>query len=68
MGGLFSSPKAPTPPPPATPAAAPRDDATFKPGDDGLKKTKKMTAIKKGKGRLAIAVKSGVKSGVAKGY
>ena len=68
MGGLFSSPKAPTPPPPAPPSQAPTDEATFKPGDEGTKKQKKLTAIKKGKGRLAIAVKSGTKSGVAKGF
>lgn len=67
MGGLFSSPKAPTPPPPVTPTVT-QDEASFKPGDDGEKRTKKLTAIKKGKGRLAIAAKTGVKSGVKKGY
>ncbi len=68
MGGIFSSPKAPTPPPPQPPAAAPTEGATFKPGDEGTKKQKKLTAIKKGKGRLAIATKSGTKSGTAKGF
>ncbi len=69
MGGLFGgSNKAPAPPPPAPPSQAPTEEATFKPGDEGLKKQKKLTAIKKGKGRLAISVKSGTKSGVAKGF
>jgi hypothetical protein len=68
MGGLFGSSKAPTPPPPVPPSSAPVTEATFTPGDEGTKKQKKLTAIKKGKGRLAISTKSGVKSGVSKGY
>lgn len=68
MGGIFRSPKAPTPPPPQPPAQAPTEEATFKPGDEGTKKQKKLTAIKKGKGRLAIATTSGTKSGVSKGF
>jgi len=68
MGGIFKSPSAPTPPPPQPPAQAPTDEATFKPGDEGTKKQKKLTAIKKGKSRLAIATTSGAKSGVSKGF
>jgi len=67
MGGIFGGSKAPTPPPPAPPSAAPTEQATFKPGDEGTKKQKKLTAIKKGKSRLAIATTSGTKSGTAKG-
>lgn len=67
MGGIFKSPKAPTPPPPAPPSQAPTDQATFKPGDEGTKKQKKLTAIKKGKSRLAIATTTGTKSGIKTG-
>ena len=67
MGGIFKSSSAPTPPP-APPAAAPIEEATFKPGDEGEKKAKKMAAIKKGKSRLAISTKTGIKSGIKKGY
>ena len=67
MGGIFKSHTAPTPPPPAAPSQAPTDQATFKPGDEGTNKQKKLTAIKKGKSRLAIATATGTKSGVAKG-
>lgn len=67
MGGLFKSPSAPTPPPPAAPSQAPTDEATFKPGDEGTKKQKKLTAIKKGKSRLAIASTTGTKSGIKTG-
>ena len=66
MGGIFGSRKAPTPPPPAAPTA-PTEEATFKPGDEGKKKQKKLTAIKKGKGRLAIATATGTKSGIKTG-
>ena len=68
MGGILGGSKAPTPPPPQPPAAAPTEEATFKPGDEGEKKQKKLTAIKKGKGRLAISTKTGTKSGVSKGF
>lgn len=68
MGGIFKSSPAPTPPPPVPPAAAPVEEATFKPGDEGEKRTKKMTAIKKGKSRLAISTKTGIKSGIQKGF
>jgi len=68
MGGILGGNKsAPTPPPPQAPTAAPQEDATFTPGDEGTKKQKKLTAIKKGKSRLAIATKTGTKSGTAKG-
>lgn len=68
MGGIFGGNKAPTPPPPQPPSQAPTEEATFKPGDEGTKKQKKLTAIKKGKSRLAIATTSGIKSGVSKGF
>jgi len=67
MGGIFGGSSAQTPPPPQAPTAAPQEDATFTPGDEGTKKQKKLTAIKKGKSRLAIATKTGTKSGTAKG-
>ena len=71
MGGLLKSllgiKDAPEPPPPIKPAA-PTEEATFNPGLEGDKKKKKATAIKKGKGRLAIPLASGTKSGVNKGY
>lgn len=68
MGGLFSRPKAPTPPPAAPPSEAPVEEATFTPGETGEKKEKKLQAVKKGKGRLKIPLIKGIKSGVNKGY
>ena len=71
MGGFFKGllgiKDAPTPPPAVAPTA-PTTEATFKPGGDGEKRAKKLGAIKKGKGRLAISLKTGTKSGVNKGY
>jgi len=71
MGGIFKSlfgiKDAPTPPPPVKPVA-PTISATFKPGDEGAKKAKKLTAVKAGKGRLSKTLQIGTKSGVNKGY
>ena len=67
LRGILGVKDAPTTPPPIKPQA-PIEGATFLPGAQGDKKAKKAAAIKKGKGRLAIALKSGTKSGVNKGY
>ena len=67
MGGLFNNSTPPAAPPAAAPQA-PTEEATFKAGDGGAKKQKKLTAIKQGKSRLTITSKSGTKSGASKGF
>jgi len=67
LRGILGVKPAPNTPTPVKPQA-PIEEATFKPGTEGEKKAKKASAIKKGKGRLAIALKTGTKSGVNKGY
>jgi len=73
MGGVvgkilgISKPSAPAVPPPVKPVAA-AQGATFEPGDTGMKKEKKMAAVKQGKRRLSRALGVGTSSGVNKGY
>lgn len=67
LRGILGVKDAPATPTPIKPQA-PIEGATFRPGAESDKKAKKASAIKKGKGRLAISLKSGTKSGVNRGY